>query len=674
DTLGLHVGRLFPLADSLQLTPDTLRAISVRYRSPLERLVHLADSLGMPVDSVGPFLLRERFNALSGSANASTFRYNSGYSLAQATSSWTNGADWNYSNRALLIHNSTQITMDRYIAGQYTSLRQVRSSVTEAGWRLTPQVSFGGRANLDRFDSSDPTSINNEAEIKNELQLSLRTRQHRGPGLTSELNLFGGVLDLSNTRQIKRGFSGELNGRLRATRGGWLTHEADGQLTGNLARTQVPHTVFESNTHDQSVNLHGTLGVLPSGPMSFNFNYTLRDSRIQAPADSGRIQVVTSQNNSLEGAMRLRQGNDRTVSFTGRLGGTRQLQNAGQVGVIQASESTRHDRSFLTDGRYVFGAWSLDGHFSLNGAISEYPHRDASGGYGESLFVRTVDATLNRPIGDHLIARANGTVTLSSYRYYRIGNYKTLPVNNDQYRQSYRVEGIYTPGQKFNTGVALEVIRSLAINIPAASTAGNNENHTYRAEWHWTYRLLPMLTATQRNQMTADYVFYDFSPDNNRLTLGYTIATSLNAVLTPRLSLDLNHNSRIQPSGAYSLQPDGGEAFGRADESRNYSLGARVVYTPTPGLALTVEPSYLSIRRESAVGTSFLPQRTSNTLNFAGGASLNVPLGMHAHLTGDIRRVFRDDRSATYSAGQPVPSPLSETDFWTGGLQLTWDM
>src|SRR5437867_396427 len=60
DTLGLHFPRLFPLSDSLQVLPDTLRALSIRYLWSLERLVQLADSLGVPVDSVGPVMVRER--------------------------------------------------------------------------------------------------------------------------------------------------------------------------------------------------------------------------------------------------------------------------------------------------------------------------------------------------------------------------------------------------------------------------------------------------------------------------------------------------------------------------------------------------------------------------------------------------------------------------------------
>src|SRR5512138_103791 len=65
DTLGLHFDGIFPMADSLGLRPDTLRALMIRYRYPLLRLVHLADSLGVPVDSVGTMVDRERFNPLA---------------------------------------------------------------------------------------------------------------------------------------------------------------------------------------------------------------------------------------------------------------------------------------------------------------------------------------------------------------------------------------------------------------------------------------------------------------------------------------------------------------------------------------------------------------------------------------------------------------------------------
>jgi len=85
-----------------------------------------------------------------------------------------------------------------------------------------------------------------------------------------------------------------------------------------------------------------------------------------------------------------------------------------------------------------------------------------------------------------------------------------------------------------------------------------------------------------------------------------------------------------------------------------------------------LEPNYQAANRDNFQNGASAPQRKGRTLNFSGGASVNLPLGARGHLTGDIRRTYRADRSITYTSGVPQPSPRSETDFWNGTLQLSW--
>src|SRR5262249_31693063 len=155
---NLHFTRLFPLADSLEMTPDTLRALSVRYQWSLERLVVLSDSLGVPVDSVGPVMLRERFNPLAGATGArvTDFIYNSTYSINQTNAGWNNSGDFSYRVGSVYLENHTSIQMDRFRATNGTSLQDTRASVTEVGWRFSPDFSLGGRADLNRYDSTTP--------------------------------------------------------------------------------------------------------------------------------------------------------------------------------------------------------------------------------------------------------------------------------------------------------------------------------------------------------------------------------------------------------------------------------------------------------------------------------------------------------------------------------------
>jgi hypothetical protein len=667
DTLSLHFDRLFPVADSLRLTPDTLRALSVRYRWSLERLVWLADSLRMPVDSVGVYLDRERYNPLASTAHRlTTFTYSSGYTVQQTSSSWSNTGDYKLVLGSLFLQNTTTIQMDRYEAGTQTSLRQTRSSVTEGGWRFSPNFSLGARANLDRFNSRDPGSVNNQGEVKNDYQLSIRTRQQPRRAVRSELNFFSGLLDLSNFQQAKRGASADLNGTLRV-QSRYVTHDLSGQMNGNLSRTRTSGVPNGAATSDLSNNLRGTLGLLPGKPVGLNLNYSIRRIRVESLTDSGTTRQVRTSNSSADATLRLRQDNDRYVNATGRYGSQEQEQ-----GGTLNSTSSRREVAFGLDGRFLLAGWNLESRFSLANSRSEYPTRATTGGYGESLKVATIDATLSRRLTSKILLRANGNVSLNSSRYFVIGIYPSLPVDRDQYRQSYRIETQYVGSTRFNSGVILDVTRNVLVNLRAGSTASNSEATSYRSEWRWTYRMLPGLTASQSNSISADYTHYGFQPTNDRLSLDYNMATSLNAVLTPRFTMDIRHNAKRHPSGTYTQFPDGLYYLSRSEVNDNYTLSARLAYAPSPALSFFMQPDYLAAERDASQSGTLVPTRTSRTLNFSGGASLNLSLGPKGTLTGSILRTYRADRSINYTGGVPISLPRAESDFWNGGLQLSW--
>jgi hypothetical protein len=671
DTLNLRFEGLFPLADSLSITPDTLRALSIRYRWPLLRLVQLADSLRMPVDSVGVYLQRERFNPLSGAAgqHTTTLNYTSSYNIQQTSTLWGNALDYKLVAGPIVIQNTTNVQMDRYQAGSRTSLRQTRSSSTEGGWKLARGLSVGGRANLDRFNSHDPSSASNQGESKDEFQLSVRSRQAPMRGLTSEMNFYSGLLNVNNTQQIKRGTSADLNGTVRLqTR--LVTHDLSGQVTGNLAQTRLPTSPVSVGTNDLSNNLRGTLGVLPGAPVGLNLNYSIRRTRVETPRDSGRAQSVRTLNNSVDASMRMRRSNDKYVNLTARYGSQEQHQGTGLNSLI-----SRKDFGLGTDGRLMLAGCDMQSRFSVTWSRSEYPTRATTGGYGESLRVASVDGTVSRALSRRFMLRATGSVSLTQSRSFVIGKYPNPPVNRDQYRQEYRVEGQYNASERMNTAVALAVTRDVLLNIPAASTNANNEARTYRAEWRWSYRMMRGLTATQNNSVTAAYTHYNFLPDNDRLSMDYNTLTTLNAVLSPRFSVDVRHNARHQPSGSFTVLDDGLTYLSRSEVNESYTLSARLSYSPSQTFSLYLEPDYLASQQNGTQSGTLSPTRGSHQLNFSGGASLNLKVGGKGRLTGDILRTYRADRSLTYNAsGAATSSPRSESDYWNGSLQLSWEL
>jgi hypothetical protein len=87
-----------------------------------------------------------------------------------------------------------------------------------------------------------------------------------------------------------------------------------------------------------------------------------------------------------------------------------------------------------------------------------------------------------------------------------------------------------------------------------------------------------------------------------------------------------------------------------------------------------VDPRYSNAERAGTVNGIQAKQRTDLRLDFAGGVDVNLHVGAKGMLTGRVNRVYVDQRTINYENGLPAPTPRSETDYWSGNLQLTWNL
>jgi len=671
DTLGLHFDHLLEAADSLataygrEMTPDSLRAHIIRYRLPLPRLLAMADSMHVTVDSVGIYIDRERFNPLSSnylSTGQSSFKYRSGYNIGKTTTSWLNGADFLMQRGTMLLTNTTDISIDRTNATNGLSMQQTRTSASQATWRVSRNVSMGGVATLTGFDSSDPGGIADQQERKSEFQFTSRSKQQLRRGITSDLNLLAGYLDLTNRSTIKRGFSSDLNGHSRVERGDWFSHDFSADVNGNLSRTRQPTSTVTLGTHDLSGSLRGGAQLFQATPVGLNINYQARRSTVETPTTADTVNRILTTVASTDATLRVRQNNDRYLNLS------------GNAGINFSLQGNLYDKGWKADGRWVQGLWKLDANGGNSVRLSKRPRQNGGGGYDEHQDGRQAEVKLERPLSRRLTARATGDIGLDQYRSTATADSATPPTPRDNYQQSYRIETIYVPTETFNTAVALEVRLNRSINLPSTSTSNNTDTRSYRAEWRWSYRLMRGLTASQTNTIESDYEFFPFAPERNDLSLDYNAVTNLNAVLTPRLSIDLQHNARQQPHGDWRVLPDGSGALLPSDDNLNYTLNAQVVWSVSPGVSLKLSPQYLATDRTGTTNGVATPTRTTRRLSFAGGANLDIGIGKRGHLIGDVSRQFSDDRSTTYLSGVPQPSPLAQQDYWSGSLSLTWEL
>lgn len=666
DTLGLKFDKLFETADSLRMLPDSLRAQVIRFRLPILRLVAMADSMGVPVDSVGSVIFQERLNPFAAgntSAPRTSFRYTSNYNIGQTTTDWTNGGDYSLTRGGMLLVNSTTIQLTRITSstGQL-SLRQTRNSNSQATWRVSPRVSFGGQATLSGFDNLDASSTDGEAERKSEFNFSTRARERPSKELNSDFNLLTGYLNLKNFSQLKRGLSGDFNGHVRYLHGNWFSHDVTGGVNGNLSRTRNPNSPISLGTSDYSGSLRGALLIFQSAPVGLNVNYTLRKTRVEAPTDSNTINRLLTSNAGADGTVRFRVDNGRYLNVTGSTGQNNTL------------NGTRTDRAARSDARWGLGPWQLDANASNQVSLQGFLRSATAGSYTVHDLTRQAQGTLQRQLGHKIVTKLDTNIFLDQARATATSPGASPPTDRDSYRQSYRLDTIYNHSEAITSGVALDVSLVRSINIPKESTSNNSDTRSYRAEWRWSYRLLRGLTASQSNTVQADYEFFPFASTRNDVSLDYNSVTNLNAVLTPRLTMEVTHNARQHPRGDWRVQPDGSGVLLPSDQDLTYTLHSRVTWSPSPALSLTISPDYLASDNTGTSNGVAAPSRRSRRLSLTGGANLNMTLGKNGQLTGSINRSFSANRSTSYLNGLPQPSPVSEQDFWNGALALSWSL
>ncbi len=679
DTLDLRFTRLFPLADSLRVPPDSLRAWSVRWRLPLERLVAVADSLRVPPDSVGPILDRERFNPLAaGIQNVRSLRYTSTYDIQRSVTTWTNEGDLNVVQGAMTVRGTTTISQQRQKIAGVIERYENRRANTEIGWKVWRDLSLGARIGLDRF--LDTSARTGEDQSVDDFQFSARSRQRPSRGVTSELNLLTGFLDVARVSEVKRGLSGNLNGKINWNDQRWITHDLNGTLSGNLARTGLPGVEERASTRDWTGNLSGALALFTRAPVGFKLNYKGTRSNVATPIESSdtlvtptdttvtpvlRIQRNTIESAGVDAALRWRVDPDRELGVTGRYGTSDRL-----VSTTRNARTNQRDLGFGADGRWELLGFELDSRFNAAWTVNRSPDRGPTGGYGDSSRTARIDVQVTRNVGRRIQLKGSADASLTASRTFLIGTYPNPPVDRDLYRQGWRLESIYTRSDRFSTGLVLDVDRNLGINLAASSAASNSETRTYRAEWRWTYRILPSLTASQRNALIADYIFYR-TGNRNRLNMDYTSFTTLNAVLTPRFTIDLTHNGRYVPSGGYTRDPDGLDYLERSDLNEAYTLSARFNYAPSPAFSLSLQPEYFSDVRSSNSDGTLEPVNDRRTFNLSGGAIVNLSVGRRARLNGNLYRRLNTSRTTTWTAGEERVSPRAELDSWSGNLILT---
>ena len=442
---------------------------------------------------------------------------------------------------------------------------------------------------------------------------------------------------------------------------------------------------------------------------SFDHDLTERPTaftRIRAangatPADTSKLDQLVQEPSGgahIQTALQLQGGRYGSLNFAANLGRTTRLLTSEQKAGLRFDRQVNDEREFTADGQFALAGWSMDAHATASQPEDEGPRRSivnvTSGSgtvdavtidYRERGTTRTrgLNGSLTRRLSRHVNLKARGDIGLTTYRY-AISDSAYLALTageriltsdpHDDYRQTIKLETTYSTSSNFSSTIGLEMGRILTIYLRSDRSATNREDRLYRTEWLWTYRLLHGLTANQRDQINATYSRSLFSPTGNRLSLAYSTITTLNARITPRLTMDLTHNANYGPSGTYTRAGDAIDYFIISDATRDYTLSGRIAYAPVPSFTLNLQPSYQANYRDDRSNGGHVPTLRRKQLGLSGGANLNLKVRSAGRLSGNISRNLDSRRDTPYRFGVAQLQPSSESDYWSGALSFSWSL
>jgi hypothetical protein len=206
----------------------------------------------------------------------------------------------------------------------------------------------------------------------------------------------------------------------------------------------------------------------------------------------------------------------------------------------------------------------------------------------------------------------------------------------------------YRPISALDTKLRAQYQQRKVINIASTSSINNNTQNTYKVEAEVNYQVTPVVRASQRYTMTADYAFYDFNENNNGLVRTTEVRTNVTSTVGSKVNLALEHDYRFKDNGSYVRS---GTTGIRAYSKRQVEIFQYM--TITTGYQFSEEFNVFSSERLEARRTSQVTGSTPPTIvrrfEFHGGMELDHKFSEEFTINSRIEQV----RSS------------AEPDFWS---------
>ncbi|MBM3316309.1 MAG: hypothetical protein FJY75_00510 [Candidatus Eisenbacteria bacterium] len=240
---------------------------------------------------------------------------------------------------------------------------------------------------------------------------------------------------------------------------------------------------------------------------------------------------------------------------------------------------------------------------------------------------RGVEAGLTRPLGTRLELAASIENELQQ-DFYDDGK-----LDRDRLRLESSLGLTYRPSPRLLARGSYTARQSEIINIRRQRATQNQINEDYRITADYQALLPAAISIRQSFQVSADYTYFVFDEEQNKLTRTNRVTSKLTVPLWTESLIYLEHIYNRSDTGAYVYSPrDGGRAYGRASASLRQYLKAEVKTVLAGLLRLRAEEVVdINTRRDLARGVT--TRRDKRTFTGEAGIERIFSNGMRVNAT-----------------------------------------
>ena len=649
DFSGLSPADSAHLADSLADAREQFVADSTAYADSVAMEQEAADAGGS--FSGGRSILDRT------ASSGSPIDYNSTYNVNRANRVWGQTMNFRVQNGPLQVANLTTTTIGR--EGRVGRVNRSGLTQTELAYRVNPYLRLGGRFGLQRItDVSQSKSVPTTNQANDDLSAQARFNKKFGLFPVQSIASYG-LLRNDQVDQKRRGtnFDFYLSGQGTYRPGSTASIDLT-QRVSNLNST-VPETGYEQKDRNISTLFNASTSRTFNAFVTADARLKLGRSTINRPYqdpndDEAPIQAeqVKGVDDGVDGAVHFLLPYRTRVNITGS---ARRNQNVYRV--QETSSTLVNGNDFGADlSKFVFGSdWTV----RFGQSITNNDYTRLNPGYVQTDLLRRLEGDGNHKLSNSTTTRFSLGVYLTRRTYSGTGNTQS---DQDNLKARGSLNFNYIPTNKFNTGMTFGLEQSDIVNIKNTSSISNQRLRTYSVAWNWGVNPNSFWSVSQVNTATAAQQFFTFSPSRDVVSYVYTLATTIQTTISPKLRFDLNHLVRLQSRGSFKLDEEGVRRFGKASEFNALDLVLREQYLANEFLTFEISQR-LSVSPQFEFTGLEGHKTTENRRNeFTLLSRFNYPLSTKASLNADVRRILATDRNRTF--GTTPVDRSTNGDYW----------